>query len=567
MSKGGASSAAQESAVIAREIALDSREMLQVLLDYLPSAVTLFGPDLEMIACNAKLRELLEFPDELFAHGLPSLPTLLRFNALRGEYGPGDAEAITAAAVARAREMQPHVFERTRPNGVVLEIRGTPLPGGGFVTIYTDITERRQADKAVRDSGAELHLLTDNVPAMILYVDSDMNCVFANKRYADFFKLAVADIIGRPFVEIVGRAAYAEIEGHFREALAGHPVAYQRAVRLASGALRHLDVKLVPRTAEHGSIPGCYSMAIDITEQKQTEQALRDSVEQMRMFTDNVPSMTVSWDENLRCLFANKRFAEFYGLEVGDLPGMHVREVIGEHAFRDVEDHFALVLRGHPDAYQRLHKFANGSSRYIEVKLLPHVAEDGGILGCYAVTTDITEQKQAEQRIQHLAHHDNLTGLPNRLLFNDRLGQEISFAKRGARRFALFYLDLDKFKPVNDALGHNAGDELLRIVSNRLREQVRESDTVARVGGDEFAVILRDIDSREDIVTIAEKIVAALAQPFHLEPREHRVDIGTSIGIALYPDHAQDHQSLVKLADAAMYSAKAHGSCYRFCAD
>ncbi|MBK5106363.1 MAG: diguanylate cyclase [Burkholderiales bacterium] len=422
----------------------------------------------------------------------------------------------------------------------------------------------KRQDKALRDSGAELRLLTDNVPAMIIYLDRNMNCVFANERFADFFGLAVAHIVGKPLLEIVGSEAYANVEVHFRNALQGQPVTYQRMLRLEGGAQRWLEVKLVPRAAEHGSIPGCYAMSIDITEQKQTEEALRDSVEQMRMFTDNVPSMTVSWDENLRCRFANKRFAEFYGLAVSDLPGKHAREVIGEDAFRDVEDHFALVLRGHPDAYQRLHKFANGSSRYIEVKLLPHVTHDGGILGCYAVTTDITEQKEAEQRIQHLAHHDNLTGLPNRLLFNDRLDQSISLARRDAGQFALLYLDLDKFKPVNDAFGHNIGDALLRVVADRIREQVRESDTVARIGGDEFAVILRDIGDREDAVIVAEKIVAVLAQPFHLESQEQQVDIGTSIGIALYPDDARDHETLIKLADAAMYSAKAHGSCYRF---
>jgi diguanylate cyclase (GGDEF)-like protein/PAS domain S-box-containing protein len=418
----------------------ESNAILQVLLDYLPSGVTLFGPDLEMIACNAKLRELLDFPDELFARGLPSLPTLARFNAMRGDYGPGDPDEITTAAIERTRAMRPHVFERTRPNGVVLEVRGTPLPGGGFVTIYTDITDRKQTEKVLRDSEAELRLLSDNVPAMILYIDRKMYCGFANKRYVDFFGLAVADIVGKSLREIVGNAAYLDLEGHFNKALEGHPVTYQRNVQLKSGEQRCIEVKLVPRAAERGQIPGCYFMGIDIT-----------------------------------------------------------------------------------------------------------------------------EQKQAEERIRHVAHHDSLTGLPNRLLFNDRLGQAICLAQRDARQFALLYLDLDKFKPVNDNLGHEAGDRLLKSVAERIRKQVRESDTVARVGGDEFTVILRDISNRQDVAAVAQKIIAALSAPFRLGNHSQAVEIGTSIGIAVYPSDAQDHETLITMADTAMYSAKTRGNCFLFC--
>ncbi len=562
--KTGAEPAPRPRLADARAVPLDAQAMLQVFLDYLPSGVTLFGPDLEMIACNAKLRELLDFPAELFAGGLPSLPALLQFNALRGDYGPGDPEEITAAALERVRAMKPHVFERTRPNGTVLEVRGTPLPGGGFVSIYTDITERRHTEKALRDSAAELRLLTDNVPAMILYVDRAMRCVFANRRYADFFGVSVADMVGKPLRDIVGDTAYPDVARHFKQALEGDPVVYQRMVHLKGGEQRCIEVRVVPRAAEHGRIPGCYSMATDITEKMRAEQALRDSVEQLRLFADNVPSMTVSWDANLRCRFANKRFAEFFGFAVDALPGMHLREIIGDEAFCDVESYHRQVLQGHPASYQRPHKLPNGESRHIEVRLLPHVAKDGSVLGCYAVTTDITEQQQAAERIRHLAHHDSLTGLPNRLLFNDRLGQAISLAKRDSRRFALLYLDLDRFKPVNDTLGHSAGDEVLRNAAARIRQQVRESDPVARVGGDEFTVILHDIGSRENVVPIAEKLIAALSQPFQLERQGQSVNIGTSIGIAIYPDDARDHETLVKLADAAMYRAKMQRSCFRF---
>jgi diguanylate cyclase (GGDEF)-like protein len=209
-------------------------------------------------------------------------------------------------------------------------------------------------------------------------------------------------------------------------------------------------------------------------------------------------------------------------------------------------------------------QFKNGEQRCIEVKLVPHPAEQGEIPGCYSMAIDITEEKQAEERIRHVAHHDSLTGLPNRLLFNDRLGQAIRLARRDARQFALLYLDLDKLKPVNDTLGHDAGDQLLKNVGERIHEQVRESDTVARVGGDEFAVILRDISSRQDAAAVAQKIIAALTAPFRLGNHPQAVEIGTSIGIAVYPGDAQDHVTLIKIADAAMYSAKTRGSCFRF---
>jgi diguanylate cyclase (GGDEF)-like protein/PAS domain S-box-containing protein len=413
--------------------------ILQALLDYLPSGVTLFGPDLEMITCNAKLKEILDFPDALFADGLPSMPKLLRFNAERGDYGPGDPDTIYAAALDRARKMEPHVFERVRPDGTVLEIRGTPLPGGGFVSIYTDITARTRAAKALRDSEAELRLLIDNVPGMILYINREMRCVFANKRYADFFGLGAADIIGKQVAEVIGYMAYQGLEKHFRDALAGRPGAYHRLVERDGSEPRWLEVKLVPRPEEQGQISGFYSMA-----------------------------------------------------------------------------------------------------------------------------TDITEQKQSEARIQYLAHHDNLTGLPNRVLFNDRLGQAISLAKRDSHQFALLYLDLDRFKLVNDSLGHHAGDELLKCAADRIRQLVRESDTVARIGGDEFAVILRDIGGREAVAVIAEKIIGALTAPFDLAGQWQKMNIGVSIGIGVYPADGQDIDALIKQADTAMYSAKTRRSCYVF---
>jgi diguanylate cyclase (GGDEF)-like protein/PAS domain S-box-containing protein len=299
---------------------------------------------------------------------------------------------------------------------------------------------------------------------------------------------------------------------------------------------------------------------------QQANVALQISGEKLRLFADNVPAMAVSWDENLRCSFANKVFVEFFGLAAEDILGRHVREVLGDEVYREIEGHFAQVLQGQAVTYERTRRLANGECRYLEVKLLPHMGDQGGILGCFAVTTDITEHKLAEERIQRVAHHDSLTGLPNRLLFNDRLNQAISRAKRDSRQSALLYLDLDKFKAVNDTLGHGAGDALLQAVAARLRKQMRESDTVARVGGDEFAVILPDIGGREEAESVAHKIVAALAAPFRLGTEQQHAVIGTSIGVAVYPTDARDAQALIKAADAAMYEAKRDGSGVHACA-
>lgn len=329
------------------------------------------------------------------------------------------------------------------------------------------------------------------------------------------------------------------------------------------GTERFVSTSGDPVFDAQGRFTGYRGVGTDITARRRAERALRESAEELRQFTDNVPAMTISYDENLRCRFVNKRYAEFFGLTVQTAIGKHLREIIGEDAYREVESHFASVLEGHPTTYQRVRRLANGESRNLEVKLLPHVGERGRVLGCFALTTDITEQKRAEARILRVAHHDSLTGLPNRLLFNDRLDQSIRLAKRGARPFALLFLDLDKFKQVNDALGHAAGDELLKQVAALIVRQVRDADTVARVGGDEFTVILHEVLRREGAEIVAKRIIEALSTPILLGGM-HSVEVGASIGIALCPTDALDPDSLIRLADAAMYRAKQAGRGYLF---
>lgn len=169
----------------------------------------------------------------------------------------------------------------------------------------------------------------------------------------------------------------------------------------------------------------------------------------------------------------------------------------------------------------------------------------------------LTRLKQTNDQITHLAYHDALTGLPNRTLLSDRLGQAIARARRAQEAFAVLYLDLDGFKAVNDAYGHDVGDALLREAAQRIKACVRESDTVARMGGDEFTVILNDIKAPHNVQRVSDSLLRTLSSPFTLNTR--CCQVGASIGIALYPNHAATAEQLVKSADAAMYWAKQGG--------
>jgi diguanylate cyclase (GGDEF)-like protein len=182
---------------------------------------------------------------------------------------------------------------------------------------------------------------------------------------------------------------------------------------------------------------------------------------------------------------------------------------------------------------------------------------EGRVTQYIGIFSDITEKKLSEDRIQRLAHYDVLTGLPNRLLFNERCQHALRRAKRERHQVALLFLDLDRFKHINDSLGHPAGDRLLRAVADRLRAAVREEDTVARLGGDEFVVILEDLSEAQDAALVSRKLLKALGEPFLLDGRE--LHITPSIGISLYPRDGGDVTALVKNADAAMYRAKEAG--------
>lgn len=259
-----------------------------------------------------------------------------------------------------------------------------------------------------------------------------------------------------------------------------------------------------------------------------------------------------------RFIYANKATADLFALAPDAIIGKTTFD-LGFPFAADFKNNLATVIADQSTFRGKfVHTFASGKGERFEYLLAPVLDEHQHTEATVCISRDITDQSLADEKIWHNAHHDLLTGLPNRRLFLDRLEQEIKHAKRSSLPLAVLFMDLDGFKDVNDTLGHEAGDRLLADVATRLNDCVREVDTVARMGGDEFTVILNGAKQHKDVELVAQTIVDALAKPF--PSAQQSVQISVSIGISFYPQDAATPVTLLEAADRAMYKAKDAGS-------
>ena len=255
------------------------------------------------------------------------------------------------------------------------------------------------------------------------------------------------------------------------------------------------------------------------------------------------------YDHELRCVLWNGFMEELTDLEPVEALGRPATEV-----FPVDEELLRRALEGETVSSPDLHFVA----RWVSAIYRPYVDEETGeTAGVIAVIRDITDRKAAEQQIEYQAYHDALTGLANRRLFQEHLSLALALAQRREKQVAVLFLDLDHFKDVNDSLGHTVGDALLQQVSHRLKNVVREGDTVARVGGDEFTIVLQELSHPQDAAIVAQKVLRTIAAPMAISG--HRLYVTASIGITLFPDDGEDAETLLRNADAAMYRAKAEG--------
>jgi diguanylate cyclase (GGDEF)-like protein/PAS domain S-box-containing protein len=289
----------------------------------------------------------------------------------------------------------------------------------------------------------------------------------------------------------------------------------------------------------------------DVTARKQAEARMQQLSRAVEQTADSI----VITDKRGAIEYVNQAFEQITGYSASEALGQTPRLVkSGVHDAEFYRRLWATIERGEVFRDVLVNRRRNGELYFEEKTITPLRDEAGEITHYISTGKDITERMQVQERLQYLAHHDALTELPNRVLFMDRLTHALTRAQWHERVVAVLFLDLDRFKYINDTFGHNVGDKFLQHMAARLKSCVREGDTVARLGGDEFALLLEDVGQVADIAPVADKLLAALAAPFVLEGREFFVT--TSIGISLYPADGVDGQTLLKHADTAMYRAK-----------
>jgi diguanylate cyclase (GGDEF)-like protein/PAS domain S-box-containing protein len=544
------------------------------------------------------------------------------------EYQPdGRASAEKAdAMIATAMSDGFHRFEwmHARADGseFLVEISLTPITVGGEVillTLWRDITGRKQAERFEQFRSRVLELLAGDRPLPVILeaivrgveqLDSAMLCTIllldkdekhlktgAAPSLPDFYNRAIETVEIGIGVGSCGTAAYTgervivdDIATHpywapFKELAAqarlgacwSQPILNSTGQVLGTFAIYHhaahtpkeSDLQLIEHTAHLASIA---------IERSVAAEKLRDSEAHYRLLTEDAMDVIWKTDSELRMTYISPADERLRGYKADEVVGHHVFELFtdeGVAAVKEIMRQRKAIGSQAAQAdfinFEAQHRCKDGSVIWGEVFSTPMFDKQGAITGYHGITREISKRKQMEEQVRLLAFHDSLTNLPNRRLLYDRLKQSMASSKRSGRYNAVMFLDLDNFKPLNDAHGHEAGDLLLIIAADRLKRSVREIDTVARFGGDEFVVVLNELDvdktaSTALAGTVAEKIRTALSAPYLLTISkdgktdivvEHRCTV--SIGVVVFINHELSQDDILKWADATMYIAKEGG--------
>ncbi len=478
---------------------------------------------------------------------------------------PEDRERVFAEWNRAARENRPFQMEYRfhTPEGVVTWVlgqaiaerddRGQPV---GYIGTITDITQLRLTEEKSRLQAQIIEQIHDSVVSTDLagYVTT------WNRGAERLFGYTEAEALGRHISFVYPPEEHAFLENNIIAPLkqnGSHEVEVR--MRRKSGKDFHANLALSLLRDATGHPFGMIGYSLDITERKRAEVALSESEERFRALVETTSDWI--WETDARGIYtyASPRIEALLGYAPEEIVGKSPFDLMPPEEAGRIRQLFAAIAADRKPIVRlenvNLHK--DGRRVVLETNGIPIFDRNGEHTGYRGIDRDITERKHAEEQLNYLAYYDTLTGLPNRALLLERLKQATLDAERVNRLVAVMFLDLDRFKYINDTLGHHVGDGLLRAVAERLQSCVRPGDTIARLGGDEFTVVLANVAHVDDVARVARKLIDSFARPFQVDG--HELFTTTSIGVTLYPFDERDAEGLLKNADTAMYHAKERG--------
>jgi len=439
-----------------------------------------------------------------------------------------------------------------------------------FITVAEDISERLRAEEALRESEERFRATFEQaaVGMALRGIDpANPRWLRVNQKLCDILGYTKEELLGLTSIEVTPPEERGISSEYNEKLLRGEITDYSREKRYLrkDGTVIWTNISLTAVRGVDGRPIHVISIIQDITDRKRVEEALRESEEQFHQLANNIPQIFWICDaQQRRMLYVSPAYERVSGQAIARLraDARSWLESVHPEDRERVRAARAAAPAGNYDEVFRVVR-PDGSLRWVRDRAFPIHDAEGRIYRIAGIAEDITDMRESEERLLYLAHYDNLTNLPNRVLFYDRLKQALSQAKRNEWVTAVMFLDLDRFKNVNDTLGHGAGDLLLRQVSERLAGCVRSGDTVGRLSGDEFAIVLSNLTGPDDASLVAQKIMTTIARPFNLYGKE--VFVSASIGITLFPTDSLDQDTLIQNADTAMYRAKELGrNSFRF---
>jgi diguanylate cyclase (GGDEF)-like protein/PAS domain S-box-containing protein len=531
-----------------------SEAQVRTIADNIPALVSRVDASLHYTFVNAQVR-MLYGGKALLGRSMPEMRGPEEYASV----APAYARALAGRAVVMEKTGDPRlgVSDRTFKAHYIPDIDANGVVQGVFSMTF-DITDEVNIRRALTEQQKRLRDVTDNIPALVGYFDNDENCLFGNVRARQMAGLGNGPLDGVTLRSAVGYAVYKQLQPYLPMVREGKAVRFPVRAPL-HGKTGYFQVNLIPDRNMDAAVTGFYLMTFNITALKRAELRQAESERRLRTITDNLPALITYIDRDEKITFANATYRDWLGVEPSAILGHHVRDVAGPDLYLSRKAMIARALAGERLEFEARTRTA-ASDRLTRVSYVPDVAPDGSVRGIFSLSLDISALKDVERKLTELARADTLTGLANRLAFNEFLPGAVARAQRSGQALAVMFLDIDHFKRINDTLGHATGDGVLVEYAKRLKGSVRSTDTVARLAGDEFVVVLENLHMREDAVATARKIVHQVGSaPFELEGRS--LQITTSIGVAFHrgADAPVEPADLLARADAALYRAKSAG--------